>query len=110
TEQTERESDGEDSGGPEAARITYPEIQQVWSLSVNQQHPELLHVKEEQEGLQIRQEGEQLQHLEEADVTKFTFTLVPVRSEDDEDKVQSSQLHQIQTEENRVRASSMQLK
>ncbi|KAF7649535.1 hypothetical protein LDENG_00139960 [Lucifuga dentata] len=103
TEQTERESDGEDCGGPEPARNTYPEIQQLlvqqlWSLSVNQEESELLHIKEE---CGTRQEGEQLQDLEEADVTKFPFTLVPVRSEDDEDKVQSSQLHQSQTEENR---------
>ncbi|KAF7642779.1 hypothetical protein LDENG_00250820 [Lucifuga dentata] len=98
TEQTERESDGEDCGGPEPARNTYPEIQQVWSLSMNQEESELLHIKEE---CGTRQDGEQLQDLEEADVTEFPFTLVPVRSEDDEDKVQSSQLHQSQSEENR---------
>ncbi|KAF7645976.1 hypothetical protein LDENG_00195500, partial [Lucifuga dentata] len=101
TEQMKRESDREVCGGPGPARNTYPEIQQVWSLSLNQEQPGLLHVKEEQEEPGTRQEGQQLQHLEEADVTKFPFTLVPVRSDEDEDKVQSSQLHQSQTEENR---------
>ncbi|KAF7642323.1 hypothetical protein LDENG_00260200, partial [Lucifuga dentata] len=78
-------SDGEDCGGPEPARNTYPVIQQVWSLSVIQE-----------------EEGEQLHHLE-ADITKFPFTIITVKSEDDEDKVQSSQLHHsfIKTEENR---------
>ncbi|KAF7642809.1 hypothetical protein LDENG_00250420, partial [Lucifuga dentata] len=52
------------------------------------------------EELLISQEGEQLHDLEEADITKFTFTLVPVKSEEDEEKVQSSQL-QNQTEERR---------
>ncbi|KAF7643637.1 hypothetical protein LDENG_00235880, partial [Lucifuga dentata] len=76
-------------------------IQQVWSLSLNQEQPDLLHVKEEQEERGTRQEGDQLQHLEEADITKFPFTYVPVKTEDDGDKVESSQLHQSQTEENR---------
>ncbi|KAF7654959.1 hypothetical protein LDENG_00062880 [Lucifuga dentata] len=62
------------------------------------QESELLHIKEERG---TRQEGEQLQDLEEANITKFPFTLVPVRSEDNEDKVQSSQIHQSQTEESR---------
>ncbi|KAF7643240.1 hypothetical protein LDENG_00242890 [Lucifuga dentata] len=105
TEQIKRESDGEDCGGPEPARNTYPEmqqllVQQVWSLSVNQEQPELLHVKEEQDERGISQQGEQLQHLEEADLIKVPFTQVPVKTEGDEDKVQSTQL-QSQTEENR---------
>ncbi|XP_036949839.1 zinc finger protein 501-like isoform X1 [Acanthopagrus latus] len=75
-----------------------PPEQQEWSSSLDQQDPpELPHIKEEQEELWTRQEGEQLPGLEEADI-KFTFTPVPVKSnDDDEEEPQSSQLHQRQT-------------
>ncbi|XP_034054906.1 zinc finger protein 394-like isoform X2 [Gymnodraco acuticeps] len=56
------------------------------------------HMKEEQEELWISQEGEKLQGLEEDDNSKSTFTPVPVKSEDDEQRPQSSQLRQRQTE------------
>ncbi|XP_078123369.1 uncharacterized protein LOC144528569 [Sander vitreus] len=75
-----------------------PPEQQECSSSVDQQEPEPPHIKEEQEELWSSQEGEQLQGLEEADIIKFPFTPVPVKSEDDEDKAQSSQLHQRQTQ------------
>ncbi|XP_031734517.1 zinc finger protein 599-like [Anarrhichthys ocellatus] len=71
------------------------EEQQEWSSSLNQGDPEPPHIKEEQEDLRTSQEGEQLQGLEEADI-KFSFT---VKSEDAEEKAQSSQLHQRQTEQ-----------
>ena len=71
-----------------------------WSSSLDQEDPpELPHIKEEQEELWTRQEGEQLPGLEEADI-KVTFTPVTVKSEeDDEEKPQSSQIHQIKTED-----------
>eukprot|EP00064_Thunnus_orientalis_P020936 superscaffoldBa00006060_g21088 len=85
-----------------------PEQQQEWSSGLDQQDPEdPPHIKEEQEELWTSQEGEQLQGLEEADITKFTFTPVPVTSEDDDDdaeKSPSSQLHQRQTEEMKTEA------
>ncbi|XP_071062663.1 zinc finger protein 79-like isoform X1 [Pseudochaenichthys georgianus] len=68
-----------------------PDLQE-WSTSLDQEDPEPLpHIKQEQE-------GEQLQELEEADITKSTFTPDPVKSEDDKEKPQSSQPHQRQTE------------
>ncbi|XP_071062540.1 zinc finger protein ZFP2-like isoform X2 [Pseudochaenichthys georgianus] len=73
--------------------------QQEWSTSLDQEDPEPPpHIKQEQEELRISQEGEQLQELEEADITKSTFTPDPVKSEDDKEKPQSSQPHQRQTE------------
>ncbi|XP_032365384.1 zinc finger protein 260-like [Etheostoma spectabile] len=78
-----------------------PPEQQGWSSSLDQEHPDPPHIKEEQQQLWTSQEGEQLQGLEEADI-KFPFTTVPEKiEEDDEEKAQSSQLHESQTEENR---------
>ncbi|XP_034747471.1 zinc finger and BTB domain-containing protein 17-like isoform X2 [Etheostoma cragini] len=77
----------------------FPPEQQECSSRVDQEEPEYPpHIKEEQEELWSSQEGEQLQGLEEADITKFPFTPVPVKSEDDEEEAQSSQLHQRQTQ------------
>ncbi|XP_078131604.1 uncharacterized protein LOC144533888 [Sander vitreus] len=75
-----------------------PPEQQECSSSVDQQKPEPPpHIKEEQEELWSSQEGEQLQGLEEVDITKFPFTPVAVKSEDDEEEAQSSQLYHKHT-------------
>ncbi|KAF0024099.1 hypothetical protein F2P81_022901 [Scophthalmus maximus] len=85
----------------------FPPEQQQWSTSVKEE-PEPPHIKEEQEELEpphikeeqedvwSSKEGKQLQWLEEANIIKFI-----VKSEEDEEKPQSSQLHQSQSEEKR---------
>ncbi|XP_070708309.1 gastrula zinc finger protein XlCGF57.1-like [Pempheris klunzingeri] len=85
-----------------------------WSPNLEQKHPEPLHIKEEQDEVWTSQEGEQLNRLEEPDITRFPSTAVPVKSEDEE-KPQFSQLHQSQTEDNReaeppVSSSATQIK
>ncbi|TNN33899.1 hypothetical protein EYF80_055939 [Liparis tanakae] len=60
--------------------------------------------EEEQEELWTNQEGEQFQGLEEAGM-KFSFT--PVKIKDDEEEVQSSQLHQRQTEKMETEADGV---
>ena len=87
-----------------------PDVQQLliikeegsheWSPSLDQKNPEPRHIKQEQEELRISQEGAQLNWLREADITRFPFTAVTLKSEDDEDKPQTSQLHQSLTEDN----------
>ncbi|XP_056153848.1 zinc finger protein 354A-like [Lampris incognitus] len=75
-------------------------VKQEWSPSLVQEEPEPTHIKEEEEELWSSQEEEQLQGVEEeAYITRFPFTPVPVKNENDEEEVQSSQLHQSQTVE-----------
>ncbi|XP_041664478.1 zinc finger protein 501-like isoform X2 [Cheilinus undulatus] len=69
------------------------------SCSLNQEITEPPHIKEEPEELWSSQEGEQLQSPEEDDVIKFTFVPATVKSEDDDEKPQASQLHYRQTDE-----------
>ncbi|KAG8004434.1 Gastrula zinc finger protein XlCGF57.1, partial [Nibea albiflora] len=63
--------------------------------------PEPPHIKEEQE--EVWTSREQLQGLDQADIIKFTFFPVTVKTEDEDDdgekKPQSSQLRQRQTED-----------
>ncbi|XP_070702208.1 gastrula zinc finger protein XlCGF8.2DB-like isoform X2 [Pempheris klunzingeri] len=72
--------------------------QQERSPSLDREEPP--HIKEEEEELCTSREGEQPRGLEEAESTTFILTLFPVKSEDDEEKPQSLQLHRSQTEEN----------
>ncbi|KAI4799424.1 hypothetical protein KUCAC02_016932 [Chaenocephalus aceratus] len=82
-----------------AVKEEVPPDQQEWSTSLDQEDAEPPpHIKQEQEELRISQEGEQLQELEEADITKSTFTPDPVKSAYDKEKPQSSQPHQRHTE------------
>ncbi|XP_031158264.1 zinc finger protein 501-like isoform X2 [Sander lucioperca] len=83
--------------------IVGEEHQQEWSSSLDQEDTKPPDIKEEQEDLRISQDGEQLQGLEEADITKFPVS-VPVKSEDDEEKPQFTQLHQRQTEQMKTEA------
>ena len=59
---------------------------------LHQTDPEPPRIKEEQEEHWTGQEGD-------AAITRFPFTVVTVKSEDDEMEPQASQLHQSQTEE-----------
>ncbi|XP_059180258.1 zinc finger protein 771-like [Centropristis striata] len=77
------------------------EVPPEWSPSLDQKDPELLQIKGEQEELQISPEGEQHNGLEEADITRFPFTVVHVKCEDEEEKCESSLLHHSQPEDNR---------
>ncbi|XP_042291807.1 uncharacterized protein LOC121913180 isoform X2 [Thunnus maccoyii] len=89
---------------PLESKEEVPPEQQEWSSSLDQEDPEPPHIKEEQEELWTSQEGEQLLGLEDTDVIKVKLTPVPVKSEDDEEKPQSSKLHQRQTEQMRTEA------
>ncbi|KAK2884429.1 hypothetical protein Q8A73_020903 [Channa argus] len=77
------------------------EVHPGWTPSRRQdQDPEPLPIKEEQEELWTSQEGEQVDGLEEPDISSLPFTIV-VKSEDDEEEPQSLQLHRGQKEDNR---------
>ncbi|KAK2830961.1 hypothetical protein Q5P01_018892 [Channa striata] len=77
--------------------IVGEEDQQGWSPSLDQDDQKPPHIKEEQEELWSSQEREQLRGLDEA---TFPSTALSVKSEDDDEKPQSSQHHWSQTEDN----------
>ncbi|XP_024865445.1 zinc finger protein 771 isoform X2 [Kryptolebias marmoratus] len=105
-EQMKTETDEEDCGGPEPDpagsrakwRSACPaDVQQVvikeevsseWSSSLDQQDPELLHIKEEEEELWRSQEEEHL-HVEES--TRFPYNKY------DEETLESSQFCRVKT-------------
>ncbi|XP_034025423.1 uncharacterized protein LOC117509916 [Thalassophryne amazonica] len=78
-------------------KVVLPE-QQEWNQSLDQKDSRPPNIKEEQEDLWGNQEGKQLHGPAEADITELPFTVVSVRSEDEE-KPQSSELHQNQRDE-----------
>ncbi|XP_034027807.1 zinc finger protein 1 homolog [Thalassophryne amazonica] len=100
------ETDGENCGESQAARNPRPwshfqpqtdDMQQV--MIKEEFFPEQQEdIKKEQEKLWISQQAQQLHELEDADIMKYPFTVDPVKSEDDE-KPQSSQVHQSQSDE-----------
>ncbi|XP_030610439.1 oocyte zinc finger protein XlCOF20-like isoform X1 [Archocentrus centrarchus] len=67
------------------------------SPSEDQWGPEPLHIKEEQEDQWTIQTPEHLKGLEEADTSRFLFTATPVKSEDDEEKPQPSEINLHET-------------
>ncbi len=79
--------------------VVKEEVRPERSLTMDQQVPEPVHIKEEQEELLTGQQGEHLDVLEDADVNSFQFTAVTVKSENEEEDSRSSHLHQSQTED-----------
>ncbi|KAM9400135.1 uncharacterized protein ACWYII_030195 [Salvelinus alpinus] len=80
----------------------HPEQQhceQEWSPSLGQEDPETIQIKEEQEEVRTSQEEEQLQGF--VDTKDSIFTPSCVKSECDQDPLQSLTLPQTQTVENR---------
>ncbi|XP_029981973.1 zinc finger protein 771-like isoform X2 [Sphaeramia orbicularis] len=70
--------------------------------SVDQGDAKSPYIKEEYEVVEVKQEEEQFQGLEEADMIELPSPTVTVKNEDDdEEKPQSSELHQRQSEEDR---------
>ncbi|XP_041664431.1 gastrula zinc finger protein XlCGF57.1-like [Cheilinus undulatus] len=81
-----------------------PSELQGWSPSLDLEDTKPSHIKEEQEEVWISEDGKHLQGQEEPN-NKFPFSLVLEKTEDDEEKPQPSQLHQIKTEQMETEAN-----
>ncbi|XP_014191743.1 zinc finger protein 235 [Haplochromis burtoni] len=102
----------QDKEGVNQTAVLPPDVQKVlvikeeipfdWSFGVDHQHQEILQIKEEQEELLTSVGGEHLNGSEEADNTRFSFAVATVKTEnDDDEKTQTSDLHQNQHDYNR---------
>ncbi len=79
--------------------VVKEEVPSEWRPGMDQQVPEPIHMKQEQEELFTGQEGKQLNAQDDTDVSRFQFTAVTMKSEIEEEDPPSSQLHQSQTED-----------
>ena len=86
--------------GVQQLLVNKEEVSSERSPSLDQEYPKPIHIKEEQEEFWTNQEGEQRHGDEGADIHRFPFTAVIVKTEDHEEKPETSQLYQSQTEGN----------
>ncbi|XP_034043147.1 uncharacterized protein LOC117525397 isoform X2 [Thalassophryne amazonica] len=93
------ESEGEDCRGSEPETSSEPDVKRVLA------DEEEIHLKQQDGSSRLDQDDPDLPYIkeeqEQADIIKFTLNHILVKSEDDEENPQSSQLHQRQTGRNK---------